>query len=156
MDKNDKHALLKEQVKVILKKHGYKITGPRLAVLSFLLETSEHPDIQDIYARVIKIYPGIGIATVYRTLELFTKLRIADVLELADGKQRYEISLPNDHHHHLVCTECRKVVEFGNCNFVKMVEHIEDSTRFKIHSHTTIAYGICPQCIIGSDKGSAE
>ena len=147
---NSSKEILKEALKKKLKTQGFKITGPRLAIIEYLIATDDHPDIQDIHNKVIKLYPGIGVATVYRTLQLFQRLHVVNVIELNDGRQRYEINMPHDHHHHLVCTECRRVVEFGNCNFPQLIENIEAATRFKIHSHSTIAYGKCPQCSINN------
>lgn len=146
MKKNSKQQLLLEQIQNELKKHDYKITGPRLVIIEYLIRKGDHPDMQDICDEVIRDNPGIGVATVYRTVDLLHRLRILNIIELHDGRQRYEVNVPHDHHHHLVCTECKRIVEFGNCNFKQLVDSIEASTRFKIHSHTTVAYGTCPQC----------
>lgn len=141
-----KYKSLLNQIQDDLKEKGFKITGPRSAIISFLIDTNDHPEIQDIHDEVTKKYPGIGIATVYRTIELLRELKLISIIELLDGRQRYELNLPNDHHHHLVCTDCKRIVEFGNCNFKQLIDDIESSTRFKIDSHTTTAYGLCPQC----------
>ncbi len=150
MANNFRFKPLLEKIKNEIKKHGYKITGPRLAIIEFLIHTEGHPDIDDLYSEVSKDYPGIGVATVYRTMDLLRQLNLINTLELPEGRQRYEIILPEDHHHHLVCMECKRIVEFGNCNFKHLVEDIESSTRFKIYSHSTVAYGLCPHCSASS------
>ena len=150
MVKNSSNQTLLEQIQEKLRKNGYKLTGPRQAIINFLVHTDNHPNIDDLFSEVSKDYPGIGVATVYRTLELLRQLNIVHTLELPEDRQRYEINLPEDHHHHLVCTNCNRIVEFGNCNFKHLVEEIESSTRFQIHSHSTIAYGLCPHCSISN------
>ncbi len=146
MKNNIGQKMLLEQIKEQIKNQGYRITGPRLAIIAYLINAEDHPDINDLFEEVKNDYPGIGIATVYRTVELLRRLNILSIIDFSDDRQRYEINLSHNHHHHLVCMSCKRIVEFGNCNFKQLVDDIELATRFKIDSHTTIAYGRCPHC----------
>lgn len=135
-----------EMVKEELKKNGYKLTGPRLAILEYMISNDNHPDMQEIYEGIRADNPGIGMATVYRTVDLFLELGILRALTLRNSRLRYELNRPDDHHHHLICTGCGKVTEFGSCNFRLISGEIEQVTRFKIFEHNLEAYGLCPQC----------
>lgn len=133
-------------VKEKVRRHGYKLTGPRMAIIEYMMEENGHPDVQEIYEGIRTISPGIGIATVYRTVDLLLRLGILRALTLKDSHIRYEINWPEDHHHHLVCTGCMRITEFGNCNFRLIAGEVEQVSRYKIYEHTLEAYGLCPQC----------
>jgi len=129
-----------------LRERGYKLTEPRLAILDYLARHDGHPAIQEIYEGIRKKHPGIGMATVYRTLDLFTALGLVRVLTLESSRLHYEINWPHAHHHHLICTACGRVIEFSNCNFQQLAAEIEKAAQFTIEEHTIKAYGKCSQC----------
>ena len=92
---------------------------------------------------------NIGLATVYRSLELLREVGILTRLEFGDGCSRYEIS-PQDpkshHHHHLVCLKCRKVFEFGDDLLEPLEADIVQKSGFKIVNHDLKFYGYCWEC----------
>ena len=135
-----------ELVKSKLRGEGFKLTTPRLAIIEYLVSVSDHPDVQQIYKGMRTEHPGIGIATIYRTLDLLERIGLLKVLKLESGHLRYEITRPGDHHHHLICTGCGQVCEFGDCSFQMIAATIEKKTRFKIRGHSLEAYGLCPRC----------
>lgn len=148
--------MIVDAVKERLSLEGYKLTAPRLAIISYMAGVKGHPAMQDIYEGMQAEAPGIGMATVYRTIDLLQKLGVLRVLNLRKHPLRYELKRPGDHHHHLVCNACGQVMEFGSCNFQSIAEEIEKVTRFKIEEHALEAYGYCPQCKPGSLNYSAE
>ncbi|HOB86454.1 MAG TPA: Fur family transcriptional regulator [Bacillota bacterium] len=129
-----------------LKAEGYRLTGPRRHILEYLAGSGGHPDAQDIYNAVKERYPAVGLATVYRTLELLVKLGLVRTLLLKDQRRRFEIRLPADNHHHLICTRCGTIVEFGHCAFSSILPDLERTTCFSIQGHTLEAYGLCSYC----------
>jgi len=129
-----------------LKRKGYKLTGPRKAIINYLAESQEHPDMQQIFAGIRAEYPSIGMATLYRTLGLLLELDILRAITVKKNQLRYELKKPGDHHHHLVCTECSQILEFGSCSFKHISSEIETVTRYSIEYHNLEAYGLCPQC----------
>lgn len=129
-----------------LKRRGYKLTGPRVAIINYLAESQEHPDMRQIFAGIQSEHPGIGMATVYRTLDLLLELDILRAISLKKNQLRYELKRPGDHHHHLICTECNQIIEFGSCNFAHISREVEAVTRYNIEDHTLEAYGLCPHC----------
>ena len=129
-----------------LKQRGYKLTGPRLAILNYLAGKTGHLSVQDIYEGVKTSHPGIGMATVYRTVDLFFRAGILRAMTMQNSQPLYEINWPGDHHHHLICLGCGEIVEFGSCNFRQIAGEIEKVTRYNITEHNLEAFGFCPLC----------
>ncbi len=114
---------------------GYKATPQRVAVLR-ALAAEQHQSMEGIRARC----PGVGMVTVYRTLDLLNALGIVRRLDLGDGA-RYELA--EDHHHHAICESCGDISEFDECPL--------DPTRlpaagFEVRSHSVEVYGRCAGC----------
>lgn len=132
-----------------IKEKGYKITNQREWVLHVLAEhKSQHMTAEEIYLKVKEKHPEIGLATVYRTIQLLLDLRIIDTLNLNDGVIRYELGGSEDkhHHHHLICEVCGKVLEVDD-DLLENVEAIcENKFDFKITNHVVKFYGICSSC----------
>lgn len=138
-----------------LKGYGCRITVPRQEILKVLSGTGEHLSAEDIYLRVHKIYPAVGLTTVYRTLELLTEMGIVSRLEFGDGRARYELAEgPKGvrHHHHLVCVSCGRVIDYTD--FINEEKDLINKTEkalskkynFKILSHQIQFYGLCNSC----------
>ena len=107
---------------------------------------------EDIYELVSADYPEIGLATVYRTLQLLWDIQLVDRLNLDDGCVRYEIGhlLKGDarhNHHHLICRACNKVIPFGDDLLDDLERHIEDATGFHVLDHELKFYGLCRECL---------
>ena len=137
---------LLQALKEKLKEKGFKLTEPRLRVLEYLVNTADHPGIQEIFNAIRREHKGIGLATVYRTMDLLVDTGMVKPLQLNGARLRYELNRPQDHHHHLICTACGRIVEFGSCSFHCIVEDIEKITRFRVKGHYLEAYGLCPHC----------
>lgn len=132
-----------------LRKEGYKFTYQREAILSTMIENhQEHLSCDEIYDIVSKDYPEIGIATVYRALQLFEKLDIVYKLNFDDGFSRYELNqgTGDHHHHHLICLECGKVMEVKLDLLDSLERKIEKDGQFSIVDHNVKFYGYCSEC----------
>ena len=143
MSNNDYKNLLKEK--------GIKVTNQRLLVLEAMaLSEGKHLTVEEIYDIVRENYPEIGLATVYRTVQLLLELELVDKVNINDGFVRYEISKDRDetghHHHHLVCMECGKVYSFEDDLLEKLEEHIMEKTGFEVIDHDLKLYGYCSLC----------
>lgn len=134
---------------------GYRLTIPRDAILDVLSKTSKHLSAEDIYLTVHKIYPAIGLTTVYRTLELLVQTGMVFKFDFGDGRARYELSEgPKSigHHHHLVCTGCGRIVDYtefidDEIELLKRTEKgLSKKYKFKITNHLIQFYGLCGQC----------
>lgn len=142
-----------ELLKARLKEKGLKVTNQRLMVLSVLEQNSgRHMTAEDIYELVSEDYPEIGLATVYRTLQLLWDMQLVDRLNLDDGCVRYEIGhlLKGDakhNHHHLICRECNRVIPFGDDFLDDLERHIEEATGFHVLDHELKFFGLCRECM---------
>lgn len=117
---------------------GYKVTPQRLAVLK-ALAAEGHQSLDEIRARCV----GVGIVTIYRTLDLLDELSLVRRLDLGDGKPRYELA--GDHHHHLICDSCGSISEFEGCPLDPKRMPLE-AGGFEVHSHSVEVYGLCGAC----------
>ena len=134
---------------------GYRMTVPREAILNALSQTSKHLSAEDVYMAVHKIYPNVGLTTVYRTLELLVQMGLVFKFDFGDGRARYELSEgPKGvrHHHHLVCTGCDRVVDYTDFidEEVELLNQTEkglsEKFNFKITNHLIQFYGLCDKC----------
>ncbi|KGG81466.1 Fur family transcriptional regulator [Caloranaerobacter azorensis] len=140
---------LVESLKEQLKEKGYKLTTQRRIILDVILENQgKHLSPEEIYEKVRGKFPEIGLATVYRTLQLFEELNIIYKLNFNDGCSRYELNTNNgDHqHHHLICLNCGKVIEVQLDLLEALEEEIEKSREFKIVDHNLKFFGYCKDC----------
>ncbi len=136
-------------IKSKLHEEGYKFTRQRQAVFESILANKEkHLSCDNIFEIVKGDYPEIGIATVYRTLQLFEKMNIVDRVDFDDGFSRYELNMNSDkdNHHHLICLDCGKVMEFKLDLLESLEDDIEKSGQFKIVDHNIKFYGYCEDC----------
>ncbi len=134
---------------------GYRVTVAREAILDILARTDKHMSAEDIYMKLHPIYPNIGLTTVYRTLDVLSNLALIFRLDIGDGRARYELAeSPNKphHHHHLVCTGCRKVIDYSDFidQEIKLLHETEKGLskkyNFKITNHLIQFYGLCGDC----------
>lgn len=146
-------AVSKEMFKEMLKKKGLKVTNQRLLVLEVLAEHREsHMTAEDIYELVKEDYPDIGLATIYRTVQLLLEMQLVDCINLDDGCLRYEISESFDgesgrhHHHHLICKTCGRIFSFKADLLDELETHIEEETGFHVLNHELKFYGQCKEC----------
>ncbi|MCR4418887.1 MAG: Fur family transcriptional regulator [Clostridia bacterium] len=131
-----------------LHEHDYKVTPQRQVILEVLTEHPErHLSAEEIYNMVKEKYPEIGLATVYRTLELLADLDILQRMNFNDGRRRYEL---NDeavhHHHHLICLRCGRVMEFEDDLLETLEELIARNMDFQVLDHHLKFYGFCGDC----------
>ena len=136
------------------KGHIARWTVPREAILEFLSKSSKHMSAKEIYASLYRSYPGLGLTTVYRTLELLARMGLITKLALGDGQIRYEFksSEMEKHHHHLICTNCGKIIDYSEfldeeLRLVKKTEErLAKKYNFTIQDHNIDFLGICEKC----------
>ncbi len=138
-----------DYVKKALKDKGYKFTNQRSEIYNIFLEHEDsHLSTEEVFEYVSRVNPDIGIATVYRTLQLFEELNVLYKISFDDGVARYEIkSSSSEHrHHHLICLDCGKVIEVKLDLLDSLEDEIESEESFKIVDHNLKFYGYCKEC----------
>ncbi|KUO52195.1 MAG: Fur family transcriptional regulator [Desulfitibacter sp. BRH_c19] len=142
---------MKQSLEVICKKlqgKDYKLTPQRKIILKVFLENEQdHLSAEDIYQMVKHHYPEIGLATVYRTLDLLADMEVLQKMNFDDGKARYEFSSHNEHHHHhLICLRCSKVIEFNDDLLDVLERAISEKKNFDVINHELKFFGYCSEC----------
>ncbi len=137
-----------------LRRQGARWTVPRRAILELLSRTSKHLSAKEVYGSLHRTNPGLGLTTVYRTLDLLVRMGLLNKLSFGSGESRYEFRSTDEetHHHHLICMQCGKIIDYTD--FVdeeqELVKKIEDSLAkkhgFKINDHHIEFLGLCPEC----------
>lgn len=138
--------LLKER----LKETGFKITPQRRAIVEILLKHKDkHLSSEEIYDLVRVECPEIGLATVYRTMQLLDDVGAISKLNLDDGCIRYELDLDDSdahNHHHLICKNCGCIIEVKEDLLESIEEQIQKIYKFNILDHDVKFYGLCEDC----------
>ncbi|AIF51463.1 Fur family transcriptional regulator [Pelosinus sp. UFO1] len=127
----------------------YKLTPQRKIILeAFVDHQDEHLSAEDVHTIVRQHSSEIGLATVYRTLELFSELEVLQKMDFGDGRSRYEINEKTTphHHHHLICLTCNKVKEFEDDLLETLETVISRKSNFLIVDHQVKFYGYCQEC----------
>jgi Fur family ferric uptake transcriptional regulator len=138
------HEVERRALARYLEDHHLKHTKQRDAILEVFLDASGHVTSDDLFQRVRDIHPNIGYTTVYRTLKLLCDAGLAIERRFEDGVTRYEIE--HEHHDHLVCTKCGKIVEF-ECQMIESAQDkIADRYGFRVLRHRHELYGHCANC----------
>jgi Fur family ferric uptake transcriptional regulator len=138
-----------EKLKLNLKDKGYKLTPQRRAIVDIIIQNEgSHLTTEELYDLVKVECPEIGLATVYRTVQLLEELGVVSKLDLNDGCYRYELihEDENHQHHHLICSDCGRVIEVQG-DLLEVLEHdIESKYDFQIKNHSVKFFGICSHC----------
>jgi Fur family ferric uptake transcriptional regulator len=129
-----------------ISKKGLKSTRQRDLILDAFLSSARHISIEELYLKLRSKHPNIGYATVYRTLKLFAESGIAREIQFGDGQTRYEHATEGEHHDHLVCTGCGKIIEFENETIEQLQSEVAASHGFLIETHKLELYGLCAAC----------
>jgi Fur family ferric uptake transcriptional regulator len=140
---------LKEETELFysyLRQNGLKKTYQKDLILETFLNTEGHLSVEDVYALVKKRDKKVGVVTVFRTLKSLTACGIAREITLGDGLTRFEHSFHHPPHHHIVCTECHKAIEFVCPELEKIQDEIIQKYHFKPIHHRFQTYGICEDC----------
>ena len=126
--------------------HQLKQTKQRKVIVSFFLKLARHVDAEDLYHKVRAEGHSIGLATIYRTLNLLKDAGLVEQHSFADGRAIFEIAPPGSHHDHLVCLKCGKIEEFENAAIEELQEKIALERGFVLTSHRLALYGHCSSC----------
>ncbi|MFT9450750.1 Fur family transcriptional regulator [Liquorilactobacillus ghanensis] len=128
---------------------GLKLTPQRRATVKTLLRLHEsHLSAEELFAKVKEAEPEIGLATVYRTLEVLAELRVVNRVSFEDGITRYDLRTEDSghFHHHLLCQVCGRVEEIHEDLLLDVEQKVEQDYGFKVADHRLTFLGICAKC----------
>jgi Fur family ferric uptake transcriptional regulator len=130
-----------------LERDGYRLSAPRSAVVETLATLGCSVTAKEIADRLRERGEDVGVASIYRTLELLDRLRLARRVDAAEGVARYEpIDPSGEHHHHLVCERCGEVTAFEDHDLEHAIERLSERVDFAIDAHDVTLRGECPSC----------
>ncbi|MDH4164694.1 MAG: transcriptional repressor [Nitrospirota bacterium] len=135
-----------ERVASSLSGRGFKTTRQRDSIVRIFAAAGQHLSAEELYELVKKAEPGIGYATVYRTLRLLSESGLAHESRFEDGFTRYELSDSGSHHDHIICTGCGQIIEFENHEIEKIQQAIARKHHFLVTNHKHEIYGLCSSC----------
>ena len=124
-----------------LEREGLRMTEQRRVIADVLGESTDHPDVEELYNRATARDPNISIATVYRTVKLFEEAGILDKLEFGDGRARYE-DAEREHHDHLIDINSGEVIEFVDEEIEALQEKIAQKLGYELRGHRLELYGV--------------
>jgi len=130
-----------------LRDTGHKLTEARLTVLDVLEQCGGHITSSELLDRVSEIAPNIGRASVFRALDLFTRLSIIRPTYVESSVTPTYVLLPGGHHHHIICTNCNRVIEFEDCHLNALEAELEARLHVKLTGHLLEFYGLCDRCV---------
>ncbi len=136
--------LTMQELAKLLRDNGCKVTPQRLAVYDMLAHTKEHPTAEMIFDAVKEKYPSMSFATVYKSVEIFSRLHIIQVLNTGEDSFRYDARV--DEHPHIQCVQCGRVWDLDPVDAKAAEAKIAEDTGFEVSGHQFYFYGVCPKC----------
>lgn len=132
------------QVTECLREHGFKVTPQRLAVYDVLGHTKAHPNAEMIYKEIQPKYPMMSLATVYKTLDIFSEIGLVQVLNVGEDSFRYDADTSD--HAHIHCTCCGRVDDVFDIDDRSLMSDIQNKTAYRLTGKQMYLYGVCPIC----------
>ncbi len=129
------------RIERLCEEKGLRMTGQRRTIARVLSESSDHPDVEEVYRRASAIDPNISLSTVYRTVRLFEEECILERHDFRDGRARYE-QVSREHHDHLIDMTTGRVIEFQNEEIERLQEAIARELGYKLIDHRLELYGV--------------
>lgn len=129
-----------------LRASGFKLTNARLRVLEVLEQSDGHLTSTQILAAVAERDPSIGRASVFRTLDMLTRLAIIRPTYVESSLTPTYVLLPDGHHHHILCTTCDRVIEFEHCDLSDLTRQLEEQYQIEITGHLLEFFARCSSC----------
>ncbi len=151
--------MLYESLRKELRSKKYRMTAQREIVLKIFAESGErHLGAEDVYRKLVEKRYRISKATVYRTVELLSKLGFLRKLEFGEGVYRYELAAPDAEtlHQHLICKSCGELLEIDEQIVKQLVQNVEKQTGYIVKDYDVKFFGLCPKCQRKNNSNTEE
>ena len=133
-----------EIVTQILRDNGYKVTPQRLAVYEALADTTMHPNAEMLYGILQPKYPTMSLATVYKTMDIFSAIGLVQILNVGEDSYRYDAN--TESHPHVKCCVCNRVDDIMQIQDAQLLTEVTRQTSYQITGRQMYFFGICPDC----------
>jgi Fur family ferric uptake transcriptional regulator len=124
---------------------GLRLTEPRRAVAELIAGREGHFTAAELVTDARRTHPGIGRATIFRTLDLFASLSLVERVDLPGGEHAY-VACEAAHHHHAICTGCGRSWDVDDLGLAETLAAIGDRSGFRVTAHRLEVFGLCPDC----------
>jgi Fur family transcriptional regulator, ferric uptake regulator len=148
-DRRKEGMMIAEKIYAAFDEVSQRNTRPRKLIADRLIElASSGADftVEDLWQELRQVEPRIGRATVYRAVEKLVNMGLLARIEFADGTHHYRVCGGNEHHHHLTCTQCHRVVDIDLCLPAAQFATIGNQEDFVIEGHSLTLFGLCKNC----------
>lgn len=140
-----------------LRQAGYKLTHARISVLNAIETLGGHVTSAEVLDAVTAADASIGRASVFRTLDLLTRLGIIRPTYVHSSQTPSYVLMPDGHHHHILCTNCNKIIEFEECGLEEIAQELEARLNVRLSGHLLEFYGECEDCtLITTSKDESD
>jgi Fur family ferric uptake transcriptional regulator len=150
------HSTEAARFEAYLREKKLKLTGERMEILAAIFKHKVHFDAETLHSDLKVQGRNISRATVYRTLDLLVQCGLVRKSSLGSSHANYEPALENEHHDHLICLGCNKVLEFYRPDLETLQDEICTQQGFKAIHHSLQIFGICVDCTDKVDEGAAR
>ncbi|MBW2092980.1 MAG: transcriptional repressor [Deltaproteobacteria bacterium] len=129
----------------LLKKRGMRNTPEREAIIESIISSPDHFDVDELYLRM-KQKTSVSRASIYRTIPLLIEAGLINEVFHEDGHMHYERAYGRDHHCHLRCSNCRKIIEFSDPRLGEIEKEVGQKFNFETQGHRLEVFGLCSDC----------
>ena len=125
---------------------GLKYSSKRTKIIEYFIKADRHFTVEQLYDEIKKIDPKIGYSTVYRTLKLLVGCGLANIHRFGEEEAKFELIHKQQHHDHLVCTRCGRIIEFKHDGIEKFQKDVARRHNFLVNNHELQIFGLCEDC----------
>lgn len=145
-------AAEEEVLRQFVARKGLRQSTSRVKILRVFAAHEGHVSAADLHELVKRKHREIGIATIYRTLKLLVEAGLAREIDLGDGTVRFEHSYRHEHHDHLICTKCGRLIEAVDSRIEELQEELAKQHGFVPDHHSLRIFGTCARCASGNGR----
>jgi Fe2+ or Zn2+ uptake regulation protein len=148
MNTESNTATLAKKIRVAYEEKGRRKTQARDRIATRLAElaaSGQDFSVEQLWRDLQQVDAGLGRATVFRAVEMLVNMGLLNRIEFADGSHTYR-ACGDEHHHHLTCRKCHRVVDVDICIPDDQLVEIEKQTGFEIEGHSLVLFGVCTDC----------
>jgi len=142
-----------ETFEAFLRRKRLKVTEQRRTLVKAALGQPGHFTAENLHAALGRADEAVSMATVYRGLALLEEAGLIEGHDFADGQRRYERALDREHHDHMICVDCRAVIEFQNAQIERLQDSVVAEHGFTLHDHSLTLF---VECVAWRTKGRCE